>query len=171
MFLFILWVDWAQSGGPSATYDVGWGHWQGCTQWEVHPRWPVILQGLPRWGLDYSILVLNSGLTKEGQDRTASSWGLSLELARCHFYHILLIKASHSPAQLTGMENRSQLCGCGGVKVQEWGNGCSPLQASYPREEKSCVQCLDWLRNQEIHEMLPARHVSILKVNIAVRDY
>ena len=143
MFLFISWVDWAQSGGPSATYDVGWGRWQGCTQWELHPRWPVILQGSSWWGLNHSILALYSGWTQEGKERTASSWGLGLELARCYFYHILLIKASHSPAQLKGRENRFQLYV--DVAVCSYRDGAMVavlLQASYAKE-KGCS--VSWL--------------------------
>ena len=94
--------------------------------------------------LNHSILVLNSGWTQEGKDRTASSWGRGLELARCHFHHILLIKASHSPAQLKGRENRSQLYM--DVAVCRHRDGAMVavlLQASYAREDKGCS--VSWL--------------------------
>lgn len=96
------------------------------------------------WGLNHSILVLNSGWTQEGKDRTASSWGRGLELARCHFHHILLIKASHSPAQLKGRENRSQLYMDVAVCRHRDGTMVAVLlQASYAREDKGCS--VSWL--------------------------
>lgn len=93
--------------------------------------------------LNHSILALYSGWTQEGKERTASSWGLGLELARCYFYHILLIKASHSPAQLKGRENRFQLYV--DVAVCSYRDGAMVavlLQASYAKE-KGCS--VSWL--------------------------
>lgn len=73
----MLWVDWAQLGGPSATYDISQDHSQGCTQRGVppkmasHPPGPLLVE--PHI-IQYSRRsFLNSGWNQEGQGRTASS--------------------------------------------------------------------------------------------------
>ena len=72
--------------------------------------------------------------------------GQSLELTRYHFYHSLLIKASHkaSPAQREGKQIPPLDGSDGGVQVQEWeGLLQLGLQTSYHREKKGYTQCLD----------------------------
>lgn len=141
-----------------SVYLVGWlgsVRWSFCYIWcwlgpltRLHsvrapPKMACHSPGLLLMGLNHSILALYSGWTQEGKERTASSWGLGLELARCYFYHILLIKASHSPAQLKGRENRFQLYV--DVAVCSYRDGAMVavlLQASYAKE-KGCS--VSWL--------------------------
>ena len=116
------------------------------------PNMALALKPLLRWlewlrGLSFHLVPLphfcRAWCSQSSERIKQKIWGLltrpHLKLHRVTCGILLLIKASHSPAQLKGRENRFQLYV--DVAVCSYRDGAMVavlLQASYAKEEKGC---------------------------------